>query len=59
MIVLFLILGNALALGCIIWLYHITQGKERGASNKKLSDALQKLKTQGGKATRQYRDKDK
>ena len=56
--IIFLGLCAFLAVIGIVWLYQVAQGRERGASDKKLTDALQKLKTRGANAARKHRDKD-
>ena len=55
----FLIVGVGAAVVGGIWLYQRAQGKEKRLPDQKLTDALQKLKAQGGAAARKYRDKDK
>ena len=42
----------------VIWLWQKAQGKEHSASDKKLTDALKNLKSQGEDAARMYRNKD-
>ncbi len=43
---------------CAVWLWQKAQGRERSASDKKLTDALKNLKSQGEDAARMYRNKD-
>ena len=58
-VIVFLILCTVFAVAGIVWLYRIAQGKERRAPDKRLTDALQKLKEQGRAAAGKHHNKDR